>query len=680
MKASNSGLARLLRPQSIAVIGGGAWCRNVIETCKSIGFEGDIWPVHPTKTRIAGRLAFASIESLPNAPDASFLGVNRHATIECLSALSQRGAGGAVCFASGFAEATAELADGADLQAQLLKAAGSMTVLGPNCYGLLNYLDGAALWPDQHGGERVESGVAIITQSSNIAINLTMQNRALPIAYVVTSGNQAQTDIAEIGMELLRDPRVTALGLHIEGISDINSLEQLSHLSHQLGKPICALKIGTSEQAQLASVSHTASLAGSHTGARALLTRLGIAEPQDLGTFLELLKIWHVAGPLKSTQVASASCSGGEASLMADLGQFEGVSYPTLTQRQSTALRAALGPKVALANPLDYHTYIWADETAMRDTFSALFDADLGMGIVVLDFPRPDRCTLADWDIALSAIIQTAKDSSMPVAVLASLPDTLPENIAQTLLKEGVIPLTGMDHALRAIALAKVQACEALPILEPIPPTNTRVLTENDAKAYLANFGLTVPRSCVVTSPQNMQQAVQGLSAPWVLKGIGFAHKSEEGAVKVGLNTPSALQTAASQMRCPTYLVEEMVQGTVIELLVAVTLDPAHGYVLTLGAGGTQTELLNDTASLLLPVNKTDVARALSRLRCAPVLDGYRGVAAIDRTALWHAIEAVQNYVIAHHGQVQEVEINPLMCTPNSAIAADALIVQGDMP
>jgi succinyl-CoA synthetase beta subunit len=133
-------------------------------------------------------------------------------------------------------------------------------------------------------------------------------------------------------------------------------------------------------------------------------------------------------------------------------------------------------------------------------------------------------------------------------------------------------------------------------------------------------------------------------------------------------------------MRCPTYLVEEMVQGTVIELLVAVTLDPAHGYVLTLGAGGTQTELLNDTASLLLPVNKTDVARALSRLRCAPVLDGYRGVAAIDRTALWHAIEAVQNYVIAHHGQVQEVEINPLMCTPNSAIAADALIVQGDMP
>ncbi|WP_293449438.1 acetate--CoA ligase family protein [Planktotalea sp.] len=680
MTASNSGLARLLRPQSIAIVGGGAWCHNVIKTCESIGFEGDIWPVHPTKAEVAGRPAFPSIDALPKAPDASFLGVNRYTTIECLSALSKRGAGGAVCFASGFAEATAELSDGADLQAQLLNAAGSMTVLGPNCYGLLNYLDGVALWPDQHGGERVESGVVIITQSSNIAINLTMQNRALPIAYMVTPGNQAQTDIAEIGMELLLDPRVTALGLHIEGISDIRSLERLSKLAHQLGKPICALKIGTSEQAQLASVSHTASLAGSHTGARALLKRLGIAQPQDLGTFLELLKIWHVAGPLKSSQIASASCSGGEASLMADLGQSEGVSYPPLNQRQTTALRATLGPKVALANPLDYHTYIWADQTAMRATFSALFGAELGMGIVVLDFPRPDRCTLADWDIALKAIIQTAKDSSVPVAVLASLPDTLPEDIARTLLNEGVIPLTGMDHALRAIALAQAQAFDASPVLEPAPPTNTRVFSEDEAKASLANFGLKVPRSCVVTTPQNMEQAAQSLSAPWVLKGTGLAHKSEAGAVKVGLNTPDALQTAARHMNCTTYLVEEMVQGAIIELLVAVTLDPAHGYVLTLGAGGTQTELLNDTASLLLPVYKTDVADALGTLRCAPVLDGYRGSPAIDRTALWRAIDAVQTYVIAHHGQIQEVEINPMMCTPNSAIAVDALIVQGDMP
>jgi hypothetical protein len=102
-----------------------------------------------------------------------------------VAALAARRAGGAICFASGFREAVNELSDGADLQAQLLEAAGEMPILGPNCYGLINALDGAVLWPDQHGAVRVERGVAIVTQSSNIAINLTMQKRGLPLAYIV---------------------------------------------------------------------------------------------------------------------------------------------------------------------------------------------------------------------------------------------------------------------------------------------------------------------------------------------------------------------------------------------------------------------------------------------------------------------------------------------------------------
>lgn len=673
-----SGLDRLLRPRSIAVVGGGAWCRNVIKTCDSIGYDGDIWPVHPSKSIIEGRPVFARIDDLPSAPDASFLGVNRHATIECLSSLSKRAAGGAVCFASGFAEASAELADGADLQAQLLQAAGDMAVLGPNCYGFLNYLDGAALWPDQHGGEPVESGVAIITQSSNIAINLTMQNRAVPLAYVVTAGNQAQTDLAEIGMSLLRDPRVTALGLHIEGINDINKLQDLSNLSHELKKPICALKIGQSDQAQLASISHTASMAGSHTGATALLKRFGIAQPKDLATFLELLKIWHVAGPMTSKRIASASCSGGEASLMADLGTNEGVVYPSLSASQSSALRDALGPKVALANPLDYHTYIWPDTDAMSRTFRALFDADLAMGIVVLDIPRADRCTLTDWDLAIKAILDTSRHSKIPIGVLASLSDTMPEKIAKRLINQGVIPLNGMDHALRAIALGKVEPPSTLPVFPPKVPVRTFTLSESDAKDALARFGLRTPAGRLAQNASDLIHQATHLKAPWVLKGMGLAHKSEAGAVRVGIIDDATLTTAAKEMNCATYFIEEMAQNSIIELLIAVTLDPAHGYVLTLGAGGTQTELLQDTASLLLPVNEADVTRALATLRCAPVLIGYRGAPAIDRAALWRAIDAVQKYVIAHHGQVQEVEINPLICTADAAIAVDALIVQGE--
>ncbi|MGB7316720.1 MAG: acetate--CoA ligase family protein [Planktotalea sp.] len=674
-----NGLKRLLQPRSIAVIGGGAWCSNVIKACEGIGFKGDIWPVHPNKQTIAGKQAFPSIDALPDAPDASFLGVNRNATIEAVTALRQRGAGGAVCFASGFAEATAEMADGADLQAALLAAAGDMTVLGPNCYGMLNYLDGAALWPDQHGGERVQSGVAIVTQSSNIAINLTMQTRALPMAYVVTAGNQAQTDLAEIGCELLRDPRVTCLGLHIEGVSNIRGLEQLSKLSHELKKPICVLKIGRSEQAQLASVSHTASLAGSHTGAEALFSRLGFAQPQDLEVFLELLKIWHVTGPLRSKRFASASCSGGEASLMADLGQSAGISYPALEPPQKTALRSALGPKVALANPLDYHTYIWNDVPAMRATFSALFDSDIAMGIVVLDFPRPDRCTLDDWDNALKAITECAAQSKVPLAILASLPDTMPETIAKALLSKGVVPLYGMAPALKALALAGPIRDDDGAILVPLTPQAPAVISEHDAKQALAEHGLPIPKARVAATLAELEEAIQTLNAPYVVKGLGLAHKSEAGAVRVSLQSKQAAIDAARDMNVKAYLVEEMVQNSIVELLVAVTLDPAHGYVLTLGAGGTQTELLQDTASLLLPASEQSVTMALGTLRCAPLLDGYRGAPGIDRAALWHAIDAVQRYVIAHHGQVQEVEINPLICTPSHAVAVDALIVKGDI-
>lgn len=203
-----------------------------------------------------------------------------------------------------------------------------MALLGPNCYGFINYLDGSLLWPDQHGGERVSKGVAIITQSSNIAINLTMQKRGLPIAFISSVGNQAQVSLSDIGSTILDDPRVTALGLHIEGIHDVTAFEELVMKANSLRKPIIALKVGASDQAQLATISHTASLAGSDAGAKALFTRLGVIQVNNLTTFLEALKLAHVVGKLPNAEVISMSCSGGEASLMADLGQNAGVTFP----------------------------------------------------------------------------------------------------------------------------------------------------------------------------------------------------------------------------------------------------------------------------------------------------------------------------------------------------------------
>lgn len=667
-------LNRLLRPKSIAVVGGGAWCKQVVLQSRKMGFAGDIWPVHPKRDTIDGLPVFRSIGDLPHPPDATFIGVNREATIDIVADLSAQGAGGAVCFASGFLEAQAEDASGADLQTALLTAAGDMSILGPNCYGFINYLDGALLWPDQHGGTRVDRGVAIITQSSNIAINLTMQARALPLAYVVTAGNQAQSGIADIGMALLDDPRVTALGLHIEGVGDLRAFETLAARARDLGKPIVAIKVGRSDQAQAATVSHTASLAGQDAGAAALLSRLGIARVDDLPTFLETLKLLHIASPLSQNTVATISCSGGEASLAADTGMAHHVTFPPLNARQKTDLRAALGPRVALANPLDYHTYIWRDVPAMTRTFAAMADAGVAITLLIVDFPRADLCDPSDWDCVIDATIGAARETGQLYGMAATLPELMPETIARRLMAAGVVPFNGLSEALAACAAATLTSQDRDPLTLPNQGTAATLIPEGAAKTALAAFGLAVPKSARCSSVSAVQKIAPEIGFPQVLKGEGIAHKTEAGAVKLNLTSREETCAAAQSMSASSFLIEQMITDTIVELLVGVINDPAHGFVLTLGAGGTLTEILGDTVSLLIPATDDQIITVLNRLRIAPMLQGYRGKPAVNLPAILRAINAVQDFTIAHRDDLQEIEINPLLCTPTDAIAADALL------
>ena len=675
-------LSRLFRPRSIAVMGGGAWCASVIEQCARMGFDGPVWPVHPKRAEVSGVPAVASLEALPGVPDAVFIGVNRHVTIEAVRHLSAMGAGGAVCFASGFREAQAETGDGSSLQDDLLDAAGDMPIIGPNCYGFINYLDGALLWPDQHGGVRCTRGVALITQSSNIAINLTMQARGVPLAYVMTAGNQAQTGLAEIGRAVLADDRVTALGLHIEGIGDLRAFEALAAEARARGKPIVALKAGKSEQAQAAAVSHTASLAGSDAGARALLRRLGVAQVDSLTALLETVKLLHFTGPLGSNRIVSMSCSGGEASLMADCAEGRGVAFPPLSEAQHDGLRAALGPMVALANPLDYHTFIWDNAPAMAETFTATLTGDVAMGCLVTDYPREDRCSAAAWDCTITAGAGAARASGTPLALLATMPENLSEATATRIAEAGLIPMVGIDDALTAIEVAAWLGAArpaAAPVLLPMRGNAAQqVLSEARSKSALAAHGVRMPRSKRIGDVDDLGAAAQQIGFPLVLKGEGFAHKTEAGAVAVGLQSTQEVAKAAHTMQAPAYLIEEMITGGVAEMLIGVICDPAHGFVLTLAAGGTLTEILSDSVSLILPVTGQDIEDAMDALRIAPLLKGYRGQPGADRKAIVSAVLAVQDYVTAHAAQVREVEINPLICTPRGAVAVDALIRIGD--
>ncbi|NBT51152.1 MAG: CoA-binding protein, partial [Marivivens sp.] len=402
------------------------------------------------------------------------------------------------------------------------------------------------------------------------------------------------------------------------------------------------------------------------------------AQVDSPSALLETLKVLHVTGGLSSNKIASMSCSGGEASLMADIGMSCGVDYPPLNTAQTDALRGALGPKVALANPLDYHTYIWGDQAALTRCFTAMMEGDLAMGCVVLDFPREDRFAAPEWKLVLNAVADTATAAGKPMALLASMAEGMPEAIAAEAMERSVVPLCGMADGLAAIAAAsQVKVASQVPLLLPNPCDDAVTLTEAEAKSALSQHGLRVPKSVVVGSATDAGGAANDLGFPVVLKGIGFAHKTEAGAVRVGLTSAKAVLAAASAMPCSDFLVEEMITETVAELLVGVLCDPAHGFVLTIGAGGVLTEILSDTVSLLLPVSSAEVENALSRLRCFPLLQGYRGKAGANVDAIVAAVLSVQEFVQANQDTLKEVEINPLLCGQKEAIAVDALIRMG---
>jgi acyl-CoA synthetase (NDP forming) len=450
-------LERLLRPKSICVVGGGGFGTNVVKQTLKMQFPGDVWVVHPTKDNVEGVRAYRTIADLPGAPDAVFIGVNRNLTIDVIRHLRAKGAGGAVCFAAGFRETGDYDTDGERLQGELIEAAGDMPVIGPNCYGLINYADGALLWPDQHGGRRLlpgEKGAAIITQSSNIACNLTMQTRGLPVTYLMTAGNQAQTGLSEMALGLIEDERVSSLGLHIEGFDSAAGFERLAARARELRKPIVAMKVGRSEQARAATVSHTASLAGSDAASDAFLKRLGIPRVDTIPSFLETLKFFHAIGPLGGGKLSSMSCSGGEASVMADSAEGRTVFFPKVTSEHRERVSAALGPLVAVANPLDYNTYIWNNEPAMTAAFGAMVSGGYDLNILVLDFPRTDRCSDADWWPTVNAFEAALKANGAKGAIVTSMGENIPQAHAEELLRRGIVPILGIAEAMDAAEAA----------------------------------------------------------------------------------------------------------------------------------------------------------------------------------------------------------------------------------
>ena len=737
-KAGGRGLERMFRPKSVAVLGG-RWAENVVGECVKSGFDGEIWPVHPKRRDMAGVPCIASLEELPGAPDAAFLGINRHTSVEVVARLAEMGCGGVVCFASGFAE-TGDV----ELQQSLVEAAGEMPVLGPNCYGFLNYLDGAMLWPDQHGGVKVERGVAIVSQSSNIAINISMQKRGLPIGYIACVGNQAQTSLTGMTRALLEDERISAAGLYIEGIADAGEFADMALAAARRGKSIVAIKSGKSESSRVAATSHTAALAGDAAASSAFLRRCGVIEVSCIEEMLETLKILHVGGRIGGRRVSAMCCSGGEAGLLADMVSARDIDMPNIPGANAKELSRRLGPLVAIANPLDYHTFIWADEEAMTGAFAAMMGKWVDISVLVIDFPHAARCSDHAWLPAIAALRRAGKKTKTRTVMMGSIAEGIGEERALQLIEDGIVPLCGLAAGIRAIELA------AAPLpkggwrpLAPVGPgsmpaagrstdsglatgvgsklgsgagvgtgtgkelgshpgarsgpgresESTRLddegapLDEARSKALLRKAGIAVPKGVAIVNggqgghggKGGMAEAAKGLSAPLALKGLGSLHKSEAGLVKLGLSHDELAGAAGKMKQARGFLVEEMAPSPAAEIIVGLRRDPIYGATLTVGAGGVAAEVVRDAATLVLPVTADEIGRALGALRMAPLFEGYRGAAPADMKA---AVETIAGLCRLFQGDdaIRQIEINPLFVFANDGgtLAVDALIWKTD--
>ena len=696
-QAIRDNLKRLLAPRHLVFVGGRSMAR-ALKRCAEGGYSGQLWLVNPQHAELEGVPCVRSVAELPCGPDAVFIATNRELTLTCVAELAAKGAGGAICYASGFAETGAE---GQALQDQLLAAAGDMALLGPNCYGLLDYLHSAALWPVAHGGKAVEKGVAVLTQSGNFAYNLSMSDRSLPIAYMASVGNQAQLGVAELMDVLLDEPRVTAIGLHLEGLKNVPGFAAAAHKALLKGIPIIALKTGVSQLGAELALSHTSSLAGSDALYDSLFERLGVIRVSGPVSFMETLKAAACGNLPAGPELTALACSGGDAGLIADYAERNGLRLPALDDSQRAELAQVLPSYANLVNPLDFTTAIWGDRTALDAMLDTALRTPADAALLVLDYPAEDSGERPQCDLLLELYCAALTRHGKSGFVASAFPELLPASARERLHGHGVPALQGVEDGLAAwgrIAGYRQRRQQLLDLGEaallPFCPQTLhgqgQLLDEWQSKQALHAYGLPTP-TALLSTPEQALVAAQQLGYPLVLKAVSaeLPHKTEAGAVALNLADATALQDALLQMRqriaeyapgvaFDRVLLERMAAAPLAELIVGIKREEGFGLALVIGAGGILVELLKDSRSLLLPTTDGAIRAALLSLRSAPLLQGFRGRSAADLDALVAAIRAVADYAGEHAAQLLELDVNPLLVGANGCVAVDALIRLGE--
>ncbi len=679
-------LTPLLAPRRIAFVGASDRANtpgnNMLRMIRRGGFEGSVYAVNPKYREVEGYACHPSLADLPERPDLAVISVKNELLETTLREAADAGARAAVIFASAILEP-----DGDPRLLERLRRIAQerdIVVCGPNCMGFYNDLD--RTWICGFPSPRTpEAGsIAFVAHSGSVFGALAHNDPRLRFALAVSPGSELTATVADYVAYAVERPEVRAVGLFLETARDPAGFAQALSLAARREVPVVVLKVGRTEAAAAAALTHTGALAGSDLAYEALFERYGVVRVETLDELsATLLLMSSGRRPAKGGLVAIGD-SGGERELMIDLADRVGLSFAELTEPTKAAIAARLDPGLEAVNPLD----AWGTGTDFEKQYEAFLsdlvgDANAAMGLMAIDVRDGSYLHRGFANAALAASARTDK----PVAVATHYTQVRHDALASELTKAGVPVLDGTANALVAVrgALAyrdflarDEDRAPAGPVQQRPLPAGGGPLDEAASLALLAEWNVpTIPHR-IVGSAGEARRAADELGYPCVCKTAqpDILHKSDVDGVHLGLKDATAVTQAYHDLAArlgPRVLVAPMASRGV-ELALGMIDDPQFGPLVTVGAGGTLVELLSDRKVALAPFGPATARRMIDGLALRRLLDGYRGGPAVDIDRLAAAISNFSVLAAGLSGRLAEIDINPLLAGPK-IMALDALIV-----
>ena len=693
-------LERLLRPRSVAVVGAsdkpGALGTTLLSNLDANGFAGAVYPINPKRETLGGRTCLPGIEALPEGVDAAVLAIPRAGVLDAVRALAARKVGGVVIFAAGFAEGGPEgLAEQREI-ARIAHEAG-MVVEGPNCLGLVNYVNRIPLTfvetdARPPAGKRA---IGVVSQSGAMAavLGTVLLARDCGVSYSVSTGNEAASGVEDYVDWLIDQPDTHVIAMIVEQFRKPERFLAAATSAAAAGKPIVLLHPGTSSAARESAATHTGAMAGDYALMRAKVTRAGVIMAETLEELGDIAEIALRCPALPSGDTAVLGESGAFKALTLDLAESLGLPLAPLHDADSPALRAALPPFVPVSNPLDITAQGLSEPAIYTRCLEALLD-DPRVGTVLAGIIQAEAVTCAiKFPPILAAA--TAKPLTKPL-IFAGLDEGAavpPERIA-SLRAAGIPWFPTTERALRAITrLTQFAARDTTRNAEsplPVPGLAAEfgVIPEYKAKALLGPLGIPFPAGQFAASADAAVAAAEALGYPVAMKAqaAALSHKSDAGGVILNLADAASVRAAWDKMHASVaaYSAAITLDGVLIEamgargveMIVGAKNDPEWGPVLLAGFGGVTAEILGDVRLLAADMTVEAVETELMKLKSAALLAGYRGAPALDVPALAQLIVTLGR-VLRAEPSIREVDLNPVILHPKGqgVVALDALML-----